>query len=245
MARVLRANGWRTGGFAGHGSVQEIFGHAEGFDVFQTWVGSEVMGKSFMTRNMPDVIPHALDWIDEAPDEAFFLFVHGYDPHCPFYPPEAYREEFAGWYEGDFDLQNKCGLDGFGPIFEDGGGLEEDEYRYLNDMSSGELRAADDALGRFFQALRDRQLLDSSLVVFTSDHGEVLGDHGWVGHTRTWEEEIRRPADHALPEGRVRRTEPAARPAHRPDAHGPELPPGGASARPARHRPDALPAGPG
>lgn len=79
------------------------------------------------------------------------------------------------------------------------------ELDRLSELYDAELTAADGVIGEFLEALEARNLLDRSIVVFTSDHGEVLGNHGWVGHTRLWEEEIRVPLLVRFPEGRFAR----------------------------------------
>ena len=50
------------------------------------------------------------------------------------------------------------------------------------DPYAAEVAYIDDALGRFLEALRERGLLDNTLIVFTSDHGEGLGEHGEKTH---------------------------------------------------------------
>lgn len=53
---------------------------------------------------------------------------------------------------------------------------------YPDDAYAAEVAYADDALGRFLDALRDRHLLENTLILFTSDHGEGLGEHGEKTH---------------------------------------------------------------
>ena len=191
IASVLHEAGWSTAAFTGHGSLRGKFGHGVGFEVFQSWPPGAERAPPFM-RNLSRTIPEALTWLDDLAEEPFFLFVHGYEPHLPFWPEEPWRTDFAGWYGGDMDISTLRRRTDFRPLIDDGR-LGEQEVRYLKDLYDGEVAAADKAIGSFLAELRERGLMDHSIVVFTSDHGEVLGDHDWVGHGVFWQEVLHVP----------------------------------------------------
>lgn len=74
--------------------------------------------------------------------------------------------------------------------------------RFASRPYDGEVAYADELLGRFLQGLRDRGLLDHSILVFTSDHGEALGDHGEREHGFfLYRETVRVPLVLRLPGG--------------------------------------------
>lgn len=189
LATLLRDAGWRTAAFTGGGSMQAIHGVDTGFDTFQSEVGERTWP---FTRNIADVTPHALRWLDGVGRAPVFLFVHGYDPHCPYVPPEPYRSTYGGWYDGGQSFDAVCGPQAFSAEFE-AGKVGDDELRWINDLYDAEIRAADEAIGAFLDALRERDLLERSIVVFLSDHGEILGRQRWVGHGMLWEEALRVP----------------------------------------------------
>jgi arylsulfatase A-like enzyme len=199
LAGELARQGWRTAAFTGHGSLQARQGHGVGFELFESWVGAEHPPYS---RNLPEVLPRALAWLDGlGAGEPFFLFVHGYDPHCPYAPPEPWRERYAGWYTEGFVPDELCGPAEFRQRLEDGT-LGAPQLRLLNDLYDAEIRAADEALGTLLAELRARGLLERSIVVFTSDHGEALGHHGWVGHGQMFEDMLHVPLLIRFPGGR-------------------------------------------
>jgi len=84
--------------------------------------------------------------VEEKLASAIFLWLHLYDPHSPYDPPEPYHGQYAG---------------------------------HLYD---GEIAYADHELGRLVAWLKTQKLYDKSLIVFLSDHGESLGDHGEQEH---------------------------------------------------------------
>ena len=194
LAGELRAAGYVTAAFTGGGYVRRKYGFDQGFEVFQ-----EPAGRPY-TRNFPEVLPVARGWLAQAGERPFFLFVHGYDPHCPYWPPEPWRSQYGGWYQGEFSPQDQCGRADFEPLIRSGA-FGPDERRYVNDLYDAALASADEQIGRFLDELRARGLLERSLVVITSDHGESLGEHDWVGHTRMWEEQLRVPLMIRFPDG--------------------------------------------
>ena len=201
LASLLGSLGWRTAAFTGHGSFQSKHAGGFGFDTFQSWVGPE---REPFSRNLDEVLPHANAWLDEHrrdhPHDNFFLLVHGYDPHCPFVPPDEFGMKYGDWYEGALELDGVCHPKEFRSKMEDGE-IGRDELRYINDMYDAEVAAADELLGAFFDDLEQRGLFENSIVVFTSDHGEVLGNHGWIGHGQTWEEALKVPLIVRFPGG--------------------------------------------
>jgi arylsulfatase A-like enzyme len=81
--------------------------------------------------------------------------------------------------------------------------LEEIQRRYAL-----EVQAVDRAIGELLDGLRQRGLYDSSLIVFTSDHGEGLGEHGSVGHGRLlYDELLHVPLMIKLPRGDPRESD--------------------------------------
>jgi len=86
---------------------------------------------------------------------------------------------------------------------QDAPGLEEIRRRYAL-----EVQAVDHAVGELLDGLRRRGLYDSALIVFTSDHGEGLGEHGSVGHGRLlYDELLHVPLMIKLPRGDPRESE--------------------------------------
>src|SRR5882762_3981760 len=88
LAETLRDKGYRTGGFVG-AFVLDKFGSAPGMDAIQR-PGSEVVDK-------------ALEWLGQDRERPFFAWVHLYDPHTPYEPPEPFRSRFPRTAIGAYD----------------------------------------------------------------------------------------------------------------------------------------------
>lgn len=200
LASLFQSQGWPTAAFLGGGSLLPSFGFGQGFDVYETMSKSaQVKNKGTLVRS----VEAASNWLNQkpAPSKPFFLFIHGYDPHCPYWPPEPYRTKFAGWYQGDLPARNLCGKRDFDRLIRDHL-LEDEDRRYVQDLYKGGIASGDEALGRFFEELRSMELLDRSIIIFTSDHGESLGEHDFIGHTLMWEEQLKIPLMIRFPHGK-------------------------------------------
>ncbi len=107
LAEVLRARGYRTGGFVGAYVLDHRWGIAQGFDrYFDNFDLSRfemAAGLDAAQRPGSEVVDQALPWLAENHDRPFFAWVHLYDPHSPYVPPEPYRSRFPATMQGAYD----------------------------------------------------------------------------------------------------------------------------------------------
>lgn len=182
-------------------------GVAQGFEHFDDEMPRKEENRDSYERLAPATTDAALAWLDrherERGDDAFFLWVHYQDPHGPYVPPAEWAARFARPATGEPEL----------PLGEDVKGKGQlPSYQALGDERRPEVyRARYDAeiawfdaeLGRFLGGLRSRGLDDDALIVFSSDHGESLGEHGyWFCHgENVWREVVRVPLVVRFPAG--------------------------------------------
>jgi arylsulfatase len=170
---------------------------ARGFEVFDVQAAEEVEAHGFTARNAQEVTARALRWLSDGPREPFFLWLHYFDPHDPYEPPEAYR---------DFDRGNGSRLDGDlrrhlkaarepGESWSEAGRIfDRDDAAHFANLYDGEIRYTDEQIGLVLDALVERGLLERTVLVFVSDHGEWLGEGERWDHCRTLREvELRVP----------------------------------------------------
>ena len=94
------------------------------------------------------------DWLEKNKEKKFFLWLHLYDPHGPYDPPEPQKSAFAR------------------------GGLQ-----YLpQDLYDGEIAFTDACIGQLIEKMDELKLRENTLLVLTADHGEGLGEHGEKTH---------------------------------------------------------------
>jgi choline-sulfatase len=96
LAESLREQGFATGAFVGAVVLASRFGLSRGFDVYDDKMGgrqSGFKGAGFPERSASEVVDAALAWAQSAPD-AFFLWVHVYDPHKDYQAPQKWLDRF-------------------------------------------------------------------------------------------------------------------------------------------------------
>jgi arylsulfatase A-like enzyme/Flp pilus assembly protein TadD len=102
LATILKEAGYRTGGFVGSFVLDSRFGLARGFDVYSDEMPETERG--LLERRGDAVLKAAMDWIDGDREGPFFAFLHFYDPHRPYDPPEAFGtggEDLGSGYRGE------------------------------------------------------------------------------------------------------------------------------------------------
>jgi arylsulfatase A-like enzyme len=101
IAEILRANGYRTAAIVGSDVLHPDRGLAQGFDVYRTAASVAGAAAHPHQRRGDDVMKEAGQWLDGAGRSPFFLWVHLYDPHRPYDPPEPFRSRYADPYIGE------------------------------------------------------------------------------------------------------------------------------------------------
>jgi len=184
LAERLRAAGYRTAGFVGNPWLTVERGFAQGFEHYEAmWQRSELPDEEFADDSQ--AIASALRFVDEVAGgpAPFFVFVNAMNAHLPYAPaPETLRLLVP----------------------------EPRPAERVRELYDAEIRMLDGLIGGFADALRERDLLDRTIFVVTSDHGENIGDHGMIDHMFSmYDTTIRVPLliryPPAFPAGAVRR----------------------------------------
>jgi tetratricopeptide (TPR) repeat protein len=147
LAEILGANGYSTGAVIGGFVLDSEFGLDQGFDTYNDQFEQAIPSPFGYQRRGAEVSHLAVEWLDIHQAEKFFLFLHYYDPHAEYEPPEPFATEFS------------------------------------DDLYAGEIAYTDFCIARVVRKLKELGLYDSSLIIITSDHGEMLGEHGENTHT--------------------------------------------------------------
>ena len=136
------------------------------------------------------IAERAIDWIGARGDDPFFAFVSFPDPHHPFNPPGKYWDMYS---PDDFDIplpydahQNPTPtMQAMTEGFERGEGpltpqtafrASDQQVREAMALTAGMITMIDDQVGRVIAALKAAGKYENTVIVFTSDHGDYLGD---------------------------------------------------------------------
>lgn len=183
VAERARAAGIPTAAFVSSFVLDARFGLAQGFDTYHfapresyTWRGRE--REAFWTRG-GETTDAALAWLGEHGDRPFLVWVHYFDPHTPYAPPEG----FARPPGERVSIAGKAlppGVPSFAHLVD------------LLRAYRGEVAYADAELRRLIEGVRALGLLEHTAIVATADHGEGLGDRGLLEHGRHLHDELLR-----------------------------------------------------
>ena len=143
-----------------------------------------------------------IDWLEQRPKAPFFLFLHTYDVHQPYFPKseriDQLMERQGAEYEGRFEKY--CGS--LVEIAYNARTLELDEeaLRQIERLYDAEVVELDAQVGHLLAELKRLGLEESTLVVLLSDHGEEMNEHGLLGHGESlFDEVLRVPLMFRLP----------------------------------------------
>lgn len=108
IPEILRRRGYRTGAFVGSMILDPknitAFGFERGFDVYNAGFHKRKKDEDryqSVERRAVDVVDRATNWLSKKPAGPFFLWVHCYDPHGPYDPPEPFKSRFQDPYDGE------------------------------------------------------------------------------------------------------------------------------------------------
>lgn len=175
----LAAAGVRTAAIVNCPFLDPALGLGRGFERFDYYAehGPDI-------RTAREALDAGLDWLRGLDGERFFLFVHLFDAHMDFDPPEPFRSRFLEGepqpLSGPFTGVTRWRRQGASPAVR----------RYARALYRAELAAIDDALGGFADALAAEGLLDETALIVTADHGEEFWEHGQFEHGHTLYEEL-------------------------------------------------------
>jgi len=172
MAEALSANGYRTVGIVENPMLSRNLGYAQGFaEYHEVW----------LPRTRPGPGSPALDRFVEAVGGAttgqpLFVFVNLIEPHSPYNSSRQFRERFLT------DPTIPLDANEWRDYYVGRRAFSEAELAHLNELYDAELLFTDHVVGEMADALRERGLLDETVLIVTSDHGENIGDHGHMDH---------------------------------------------------------------
>lgn len=177
VTSALRDSGYQTAAFVANLFLFNVGGLAEGF-THTNYPTENVEGEEHPYRGDRPV-RQAAKWLqDKHSGQPLFMWLHLWEPHGPY--------DLTEWSEarlGDYDglLKKGASLDSLRKRARDIMNSPVD-LKAMRDLYAGEVWQADRYLNEFLDHLEEAGVLDNSVVIFTSDHGQSLGERGRMGH---------------------------------------------------------------
>jgi arylsulfatase A-like enzyme len=119
------------------------------------------------------------DWLQRRKASTpFFVFVNFLEAHLPYDPPPDLLNRLGGslslddFVSGEWGMEFQAGLHPFAEV----------DWQRLRNLYAGDVMSTDRLLGGLLRVLESEGLLEQTILIIASDHGENLGDHGLVDH---------------------------------------------------------------
>lgn len=201
LAQLLAAAGYCT---AAIDNLPDWF--RQGFEHYESYKWPWEMAPGAGWRRAELVNEKALPLLDQlaagaARGRPFFLFLHYWDPHTPYLPPPPFGRLFYGQDErdpahlaGPHSMKGAFEFETFNEYFKAWIDPEVTHTRFVAAEYDALIAYVDTALQHVWQRLEQHGLDETTLVVITSDHGEVLDDHPcWFDHHGLYDSNVRVP----------------------------------------------------
>jgi arylsulfatase A-like enzyme len=212
LAERLSENGYETYAVSPNDYVRPATGFARGFDSYETgsltepavtadllarpvnWFTSTAWARRPLERAFNRIQDTATVTADppeptddglldvatnriEAASDPFFLFVNLFDAHLPRSPEPEFAEQFADAALADEPIVEHERTHTLGSHT-----MDDRALRRFRQLYDADVRTTDERFGRLVEILRQAEAFEDSLIVAVSDHGELLGEYGIVGH---------------------------------------------------------------
>ncbi len=194
MAEQLRAAGYVTASIVANPFAGRASGLERGFDY--------VMEYPVVQRQRTDAVDRGTDsaainraimpWLERHRDEPLFLFVLSTDPHAPYRPPAEFEKQFANpaeteQFNRDYAKLRDIRAYGGGATVNRAEirakGIDPEVFlRRAVDRYDGEIAHNDRSIAALTGKFKDLGILDNTLVIVASDHGEEFWEHGLGAH---------------------------------------------------------------
>ena len=108
LAEVLRQNGYTAYGIISSVVLDGRFGMNQGFDIYDDTFVDQINDSTMAQRNGKETTEHAIKWLADNSDKKKFMFIHYYDPHTSYIPPEPFSKQFKHPYDGEIAFTDHC-----------------------------------------------------------------------------------------------------------------------------------------
>lgn len=204
LPEVLREAGYTTLGVSPNSWMSDEFGTTHGFDAYlkmwqywptlpataaaraRPWIRLAHRLNRFYTRyyfpehNRARHVNQAFYKLLDNAQEPFFGYVIYWDTHLPYY---AHGEHGTRWLPPGVDREHALRVDRNHLAYHTGQlPMTEEDFEILRACYDGALASIDEEIGYLVDRLQQRGILDRTLLIVTSDHGENIGDHNLMSH---------------------------------------------------------------
>lgn len=210
IPEVMRQSGYTTAAVSTNLWLTPQSGFATGFDDFVTidtrrqaemsstgtiararWAGEALRARADDGAAQARATIEA--WLESPPSKPFFWFVNLVECHSPYLPPRPYNDlGVRDRLRAAAEAREHLTMDAIWRACAGGFDVPSEALGRMRHLYARAVRSMDDWLAAILERLDDRALLDDTLVIITSDHGENFGEGGLMGHAYSLDERLLR-----------------------------------------------------
>ncbi len=179
LAERFQSHGYTTAAFISSFVLAPEFGLNQGFEKYE--LGSMIQkGKKIADeRRAEETIRQTISFLKNKPRQPFLIWIHLYDPHTPYDPPEPFaiphETDSTGVFPGSVEAITRLHAN-------QGKNMTPDDLQKLRNLYSGEVDYMDAQIGHLLKTLDEMKLMDRTIIAALADHGENLGENGRFFH---------------------------------------------------------------
>ena len=211
LPEILSKNNYTCVGFTCNPRLKPESGFGKGFEIYDDFSVEMFLANvsmdldyyanlnEYRTNDLVNQI--AIKWLDKNKTEPFFLYLHYYDNHWDYLPPEPYYSMYDPNYKGTIDGR----LVSKEPLYSDI--PTKEDVHHMVALYDGEVRQTDTDLGELLKYLKINAFMGDTIVVVVSEHGEQFYEHGNTSHHGLYDELIHIPMAIHFPDSKPARYE--------------------------------------
>jgi arylsulfatase len=179
LPEILQQQGYKTVAVVSNYVLRKKRGWEQGFELFDDTMTNREMVRNYPERIAEHTTDRAIKYLNQFNDDQLFLWVHYQDPHGPYTAPDSFAGLFIDPNQTPRNLKLNKNVSGLGgiPAYQKLG-AHKDYHYYLSQYDS-EIRYLDEHFSKLIDALKKLGNYDNSLIVFTADHGEGMGENNY------------------------------------------------------------------
>ena len=180
LPEILRRLGYKTAAVVSNYVLRRrTRGFEQGFMIYDDTMNERELVRRWPERTAGPTTDRAIELIERFRNNHLFMWIHYQDPHGPYTPPGSFAQQFQNPDREPRNLRVNDSLTGRGgiPSYQQ---LESNtDFHYYVSQYDGEIRYQDEQFGRLIDAMKEFGFYDNALIIFSSDHGEELGEHDY------------------------------------------------------------------
>ncbi|NIA17250.1 MAG: sulfatase-like hydrolase/transferase, partial [Planctomycetes bacterium] len=192
LAGIMKARGYTTAAFVSNPTLGSQYGFSRGFDLYDDFSVELDLGLNLFENNdrgnrqvhnamtSKAVNRSALSWLRKNYDKPFFMFVFYFDPHYDYIPPPPFDTIFDPNYDGQTDGRGIVNKPRPSPR----------DLEHIIALYDGEILYTDGYISKLLEKFAEYGIMDNTLVVVFSDHGDEFYEHGSSAHGQSLHNEL-------------------------------------------------------